>query len=131
MSVIQRELPLMAGRRSCTKFLSSRRWRAPPGWVPNSGSASPVRAWAFARVPGMLTGVKPRVSSPVLVGRSGQLSALDSALAEVGRGSPSAVMVGGEAGGGESPIGREVAGRARGAGGRALMGGGLDWKGVR
>jgi hypothetical protein len=46
----------------------------------------------------MLADVEPRVSSPLLVGRSGQLSALDTALAEAGRGSPSAVVVGGEAG---------------------------------
>jgi len=42
----------------------------------------------------MLADVESRVSSPVLVGRSGQLSA----LAEAGRGSPAAIMVGGEAG---------------------------------
>jgi hypothetical protein len=42
----------------------------------------------------MLADVERRVSSPVLVGRSGQLSALDAALAEAGRGHPSTVLVG-------------------------------------
>jgi DNA-binding CsgD family transcriptional regulator len=74
----------------------------------------------------MLADVEPRVSSPVLVGRSGQLSVLDTALAEAGRGSPSAVMVGGEAGVGKSRLVREFAERSRGAGARVLMGGCLE-----
>jgi predicted ATPase len=64
----------------------------------------------------MLTDVELRVSSPVLVGRSGQLAALDAALAGAGRGLPSAIMVGGEAGVGKSRLVREFAERARGAG---------------
>src|SRR6266487_365883 len=75
---------------------------------------------------GMLTDVEPRVSSPVLVGRSGQLSALDAALAEAGRGHPSAVMVGGEAGVGKSRLVREFAERSRGTGARVLTGGCLE-----
>ena len=74
----------------------------------------------------MLTDVEPRVSSPVLVGRSGQLSALDAALAEAGRGHPSAVMVGGEAGVGKSRLVREFAERSRGTGARVLTGGCLE-----
>ena len=70
----------------------------------------------------MLAGVEPRVSSPVLVGRSGQLAALDAALAEAGRGGPSAVMVGGEAGVGKSRLITEFAARSRGAGARVLAG---------
>jgi len=66
------------------------------------------------------------VSSPVLIGRSGELSALDSALAEAGRGSPSAIMVGGEAGVGKSRLVSEFADRSRGAGVRVLMGGCLE-----
>ncbi|HEV2257103.1 MAG TPA: AAA family ATPase [Streptosporangiaceae bacterium] len=66
------------------------------------------------------------MSSPVLVGRSGQLSALESALARVSRGGPSAVMVGGEAGVGKSRLVNEFAGRSRGAGARVLMGGCLE-----
>ena len=71
----------------------------------------------------MLTDVEARVSSPVLIGRSDQLSALDAALAEAGRGRPSAVMVGGEAGVGKSRLVREFAGRSRGTGARVLIGG--------
>ena len=74
----------------------------------------------------MLAEVESRVSSPVLVGRSGQLSALDAALAEAVRGSPAAVMVGGEAGVGKSRLVSEFAERSRGAGVRVLMGGCLE-----
>jgi len=73
----------------------------------------------------MLLDVGRQVSSPVLVGRSRQLSVLDSALAAV-RGSPSAVVVGGEAGIGKSRLVREFAGRSRGAGARVLIGGCLE-----
>ncbi|HEV2253344.1 MAG TPA: AAA family ATPase [Streptosporangiaceae bacterium] len=65
------------------------------------------------------------MSSPVLVGRSRQLSVLDSALAAV-RGRPSAVVVGGEAGIGKSRLVREFADRARGTGARVLTGGCLE-----
>jgi hypothetical protein len=74
----------------------------------------------------MLADVEPRVSSPLLVGRSGQLSALDTALAEAGRGSPSAVIVGGEAGVGKSRLVSEFAERSRGANARVLIGGCLE-----
>ncbi len=74
----------------------------------------------------MLTEVEPRVSSPVLVGRSVQLSALDAALAGAGRGHPSAIMIGGEAGVGKSRLVREFAERARGTGARVLIGGCLE-----
>jgi DNA-binding CsgD family transcriptional regulator len=73
----------------------------------------------------MLPDVGRQVSSPVLVGRSRQLSVLDSALAAV-RGSPSAVVVGGEAGIGKSRLVREFADRSRGAGARVLIGGCLE-----
>ena len=74
----------------------------------------------------MLADVEPRVSSPVLVGRSSQLATLETALAEAGRGRPSAVMVGGEAGVGKSRLVTEFAGRSRAAGARALIGGCLE-----
>ncbi|MGI8448452.1 MAG: ATP-binding protein, partial [Streptosporangiaceae bacterium] len=67
-----------------------------------------------------------RVSSPVLVGRSGQLSVLDTALAEAGSGNPSAVLVGGEAGVGKSRLVSEFAERSRGKGARVLAGGCLE-----
>jgi DNA-binding CsgD family transcriptional regulator/tetratricopeptide (TPR) repeat protein len=74
----------------------------------------------------MLADVESRVSSPVLVGRSGELSVLDSALAEAGRGSPPTIMIGGEAGVGKSRLVSEFAERSRGAGVRVLMGGCLE-----
>src|SRR5262249_26854401 len=74
----------------------------------------------------MLADVESQVLSPVLVGRSDQLSALHAALAVSGRGHPSAVMVGGEAGVGKSRLVREFAGRSRGAGARVLTGGCLE-----
>ena len=74
----------------------------------------------------MLADVGPQVSSPVLVGRSSPLSALDAALAEAGRGRPSAVMVGGEAGVGKTRLVSEFADRSRGAGARVLTGGCLE-----
>jgi DNA-binding CsgD family transcriptional regulator len=74
----------------------------------------------------MLADVEPRMSSPVLVGRSGQLLALEAALAQAGRGGSSAVMIGGEAGVGKSRLVREFAERSRGAGARVLMGGCLE-----
>ncbi|MBV9447024.1 MAG: AAA family ATPase [Streptosporangiaceae bacterium] len=67
-----------------------------------------------------------RVSSTILVGRSGELSALATALAETSRGNPSAVLVGGEAGVGKSRLVAEFAGRARAAGVRVLLGGCLE-----
>jgi predicted ATPase len=70
--------------------------------------------------------VEPRVSRPLLVGRPGQLAALDTALAEAGRGSPSAVIVGGEAGVGKSRLVSEFADRSRGASARVLIGGCLE-----
>jgi DNA-binding CsgD family transcriptional regulator/tetratricopeptide (TPR) repeat protein len=74
----------------------------------------------------MLAGVAMRVSSPVLVGRSGQLSVLDTALAEAGSGNPSAFLVGGEAGVGKSRLVSEFARRSRGQGARVLAGGCLE-----
>jgi ATP/maltotriose-dependent transcriptional regulator MalT len=74
----------------------------------------------------MLADMATRMSSPVLVGRSGQLSVLITALEQAGRGNPSAVMVGGEAGVGKSRLMSEFAGQSRGTGVRVLMGGCLQ-----
>ena len=74
----------------------------------------------------MLADVAMRVSSPVLVGRSGQLSVLDTALTEACAGQPSAVLVGGEAGVGKSRLVSEFADRSRGKGARVLAGGCLE-----
>jgi len=93
---------------------------------PDKGSPLGHRGGALARVAGMLADVEARVSSPLLVGRSGQVSALIAALAKAARGHPSAVMVGGEAGVGKSRLVNEVAQRARGTGTRVLTGGCLE-----
>jgi len=74
----------------------------------------------------MLADVNSRVSGAVLVGRSGELSALGAALAEAANGRPSAVVVGGEAGVGKSRLVEEFADRSRGAGVRVLVGGCLE-----
>ncbi len=63
------------------------------------------------------------MSSPVLVGRTDQLSVLGGALAEAGRGQPGTVLVGGEAGVGKTRLLAEFAARSRGSGTRVLTGG--------
>jgi DNA-binding CsgD family transcriptional regulator len=67
-----------------------------------------------------------QVSSPVLVGRSGPLATLETALAEAARGRPPTVIVGGEAGVGKSRLVGEFAERSRGGGARVLIGGCLE-----
>jgi len=74
----------------------------------------------------MLAGMAVRASSPVLVGRAGQLAALDAGLAAARRGDPAAVLVGGEAGIGKSRLVTEFTGQARGAGAQVLAGGCLE-----
>ena len=66
------------------------------------------------------------MSSPVLVGRSGPLTTLETALAEAAGGRPAAIMAGGEAGVGKSRLVSEFAERSRGAGARVLIGGCLE-----
>lgn len=77
----------------------------------------------FLPVGGMLADVESRVLSPLLIGRSAQLSALETALAAAARGRPSAVVVGGEAGVGKTRLVTEFAQRSRGTGARVLIGG--------
>jgi ATP/maltotriose-dependent transcriptional regulator MalT len=74
----------------------------------------------------MLAVVGPQLSNPALVGRSVQLTALETALAEAPRGRPSTVLVGGEAGVGKSRLVREFTEQAGGAGARVLTGGCLE-----
>jgi predicted ATPase len=62
----------------------------------------------------------------VLVGRSGQVSALVAVLVEAARGHPSAVIVGGEAEVGKSRLVNEFAQQARRTGARVLTGGCLE-----
>ena len=63
--------------------------------------------------------------SPVLVGRADELAMLDAAFADVGRGAPVTLLIGGEAGVGKTRLLTEFAGRLTG-GGRALFGGCLE-----
>ncbi|MBV9096012.1 MAG: AAA family ATPase [Streptosporangiaceae bacterium] len=67
-----------------------------------------------------------RASSPVLVGRSEQLAALEDALHSVHQGTPAAVLLGGEAGLGKSRLVAEFGGAAQAAGIRVLIGGCLE-----
>jgi DNA-binding CsgD family transcriptional regulator len=64
--------------------------------------------------------------SPSLVGRAGELAALDAALARAASGEPSAVLIGGEAGVGKSRLVDEFATRSRQTGARVLVGGCLE-----
>lgn len=63
-----------------------------------------------------------RLSSPTLVGRREELRRLEEALARALGGSPSVVLVGGEAGIGKSRLVETVADRARSSGARVLVG---------
>ena len=76
-------------------------------------------------VPGMLEGVDTCRVSPVLVGRAAELAALDAALADVQRGAPVTLLIGGEAGVGKTRLLTEFADRVPG-GGRALIGSCLE-----
>jgi tetratricopeptide (TPR) repeat protein len=73
----------------------------------------------------MLEGLTGNRVSPILVGRLEQLSALDEALAAVGRGEPSVVLLGGETGVGKTRLVTEFAGRVA-DNGRALIGNCLE-----
>jgi DNA-binding CsgD family transcriptional regulator len=76
---------------------------------------------------GMLTAeISGRASGPVLVGRDQQLAALDAAFADVRRGGPTAVLLGGEAGVGKSRLVSEFGQAAEAAGARVLTGGCLE-----
>jgi DNA-binding CsgD family transcriptional regulator len=75
---------------------------------------------------GILEDMSARMSSPVLVGRAEYLAALDAALDRARAGSPSAVLIGGEAGIGKSRMVSEFAAVAGEAGARVLAGSCLD-----
>jgi DNA-binding CsgD family transcriptional regulator len=64
-----------------------------------------------------------RATSPVLVGRAEQLAVLEAALGPSGRGGPSVILIGGEAGVGKSRLVSEFSARASAAGARVLTGG--------
>jgi DNA-binding CsgD family transcriptional regulator len=67
-----------------------------------------------------------RASSPVLVGRDEQMTALEAAFASARQGGPSAVLLGGEAGVGKSRLVGEFGRTAAAAGARVLTGGCLE-----
>ena len=64
-----------------------------------------------------------RLSSPILIGRRPEMNALDTAFERAAGGSPTFMLVGGEAGIGKSRLVREFAERARARGGLVLDGG--------
>jgi DNA-binding NarL/FixJ family response regulator len=63
-----------------------------------------------------------RVSSPLTVGRTDTLAALDDALESAAAGTPRLVLLAGEAGIGKTRVARDLSTRARGAGHRVLWG---------
>ncbi|MBV9855984.1 MAG: AAA family ATPase [Streptosporangiaceae bacterium] len=67
-----------------------------------------------------------RMVSPVLVGRAEEMAALADAFATVRQGSPSTVLIGGEAGVGKSRLVAEFTASARADGARVLTGGCLE-----
>ena len=67
-----------------------------------------------------------RASSPVLVGRDEQTTALEAAFTTTRQGGPSAVLLGGEAGVGKSRLVSEFGQAASAAGARVLTGGCLE-----
>src|SRR5271170_2419653 len=67
-----------------------------------------------------------RASSPVLIGRAEQLTALEGAFESVRQGGPATVLLGGEAGVGKSRLVSEFSTTARLAGARVLTGGCLQ-----
>ncbi|WP_325051995.1 helix-turn-helix transcriptional regulator [Streptomyces triticagri] len=76
--------------------------------------------------PGQVVGsglVTPAHVSPVLVGRSAELAALDEALARVDAGEPHALFLGGEAGVGKTRLIEEFLGRAAADGAVVALGG--------
>ena len=75
---------------------------------------------------GILDSMRPRVVSPVLVGREGEISRLCSAFATVREGHPATVLVGGEAGVGKSRLISEFTRAEQEAGARVLTGGCLE-----
>ena len=78
---------------------------------------------ALSALGGMLEDVSARPISPTFVGRVKQLAVLDDALDAARHASPSATLIGGEAGVGKSRLVSELAERARADGTVVLIGG--------
>ncbi|MFG2145945.1 AAA family ATPase [Streptomyces sp. NPDC048696] len=83
----------------------------------------PIRGAAGAECCAMLTGVETRSFSPVFVGRAGELTALNEALARAHAGEPQALLVGGEAGVGKTRLVEEFTSAACAAGAVVAVGG--------
>ena len=66
------------------------------------------------------------LSSPILVGRASELAALDAALRRAETGTPTIVLIGGDAGLGKTRLVDEFAAGARESGARVLIGGCVD-----
>src|SRR6476661_8837941 len=66
------------------------------------------------------------ISSPRLVGRAGELAALDDALRRATDGEPGFVLIGGDAGLGKTRLVTEFGAKARASGARVLTGTCLD-----
>ncbi|MFD0686266.1 ATP-binding protein, partial [Actinomadura fibrosa] len=71
-------------------------------------------------------GTSARTTSPVLIGRARESAELDAALRAARAGTPSAVLLGGEAGVGKTRLVGAFGERARAAGARFLVGGCLE-----
>jgi DNA-binding CsgD family transcriptional regulator/tetratricopeptide (TPR) repeat protein len=67
-----------------------------------------------------------RGTSPVLIGRAAEITALEAAFEAVRQGGPAALLIGGEAGVGKTRLISEFATGARAAGARVLTGGCLE-----
>jgi DNA-binding CsgD family transcriptional regulator len=88
---------------------------------------APAPAPGMSEPRGMLTAeMSGRAASPVLVGRDGQMAALEGAFASVRQGGPTAVLLGGEAGVGKSRLVSEFGRAAEAAGACVLTGGCLE-----
>jgi DNA-binding CsgD family transcriptional regulator/tetratricopeptide (TPR) repeat protein len=74
----------------------------------------------------MMTGMAQRISSPVLVGRAGEVARLRAALERAAAGQPATVVVAGEAGVGKTRLMGELFRQASELGAVALTGGCLD-----
>jgi predicted ATPase len=94
--------------------------------VPPESIAGAVDREGLAVGTGTPAGLTARGVSPVIVGRDGELAALEAALAATRGGEPVAVLLGGGTGVGKTRLVTEFAARVAGAGGRALTGGCLE-----
>jgi len=106
---------LAAGFRDMNAATPGKSLAVAPG-----GGSPPSRGSATSWHPGDMAA---RATSPVLVGRTGQLAMLEAALGPSGSGGPSVVLIGGEAGVGKSRLVSEFSARASAAGARVLTGG--------